>query len=700
MSSMNSQAFLLQPLSQLKGIGIKQQQAFAKLKIANLEQLLLHLPLRYEDHSKRHFLAQIAHEQSALLHLQIIDAKILPGKRARLVARATDGSTEVQLTWFYFQAYQLQRLRPGSCWRVYAQIRHNGFGLEIVHPQLQPLASLDQQVVNQGFLPVYSLVDKLSQSLLRSAVAQALQILRQMPSFNDLPVEWQQRFAWPSLFQALNQLHFPQSNQQVEEIEQGTSLAMQRLLITELLAHHLSLKQVKQQQAKWQAYRPQPGVGEPLAARLRQSLPFSLTSAQERVIAEITEDLQAHQPMQRLLQGDVGSGKTLVACFSMLPVLASGWQVAILAPTEILAEQHFQNFSHWLEPMGISTALLTGKQKKSQKKQLLSALAEGKIKLVVGTHAIFQPDVEYTALALVILDEQHRFGVEQRLSLLQKGQDQQGRSPHQLAMSATPIPRTLAMTLWGDLACSVIDELPPGRQAIETRLISSERRYDVMERIAHAVKQGAQAYWVNTLIEESEQLNSQAAEETWQELSAGLPGLSIGLIHGRQKPKEKQDIMAQFKAGELQVLVATTVIEVGVDVPNASIMIIENAERLGLAQLHQLRGRVGRGSKASFCLLLYQGPMSEHGKARLQAMRESQDGFFLAEQDLQLRGPGELLGKRQSGAMQFRLVDLVRDVDLLPRIEPLAIELENSHPQLITPLIERWLAHCQHYAQA
>lgn len=692
---------LLQPVSLLKGVGAKQTEAFAKLGVANLEQLLLHLPVRYEDHSQRYWLSQLANEQSALLQLQIIDAAIVPGRRARLCARATDGTGEVQLTWFHFQAYQLQRLQPGSCWRLYGQVRHNGYMRDIAHPQLQAIASLDEPQSQAGFVPIYALADRLTQPLLRSAIVQTLQLMAQQPEqYDDLPPSWQHRYRWPSLHQSLLQLHFPRSAQDMQQIASGQSPAMQRLVTTELLAHHLSLRQLKNQQAQWQSYPCVPARAEPLLASLRQQLPFQLTQAQERVLREIAGDMQGSQPMQRLLQGDVGSGKTLVACFALMPILAMGWQAALLAPTEILAEQHWRNFSAWLEPLGLRVALLTGKQKKSQKKKTLEALASGSIHLLIGTHAIFQADVEYQQLAMVVLDEQHRFGVEQRLSLLQKGQDEQGRSPHQLAMSATPIPRTLAMTLWGDLSCSVIDELPPGRLPIQTNLLSGDRRYELMERIAVAVAGGAQVYWVNTLIEESEQLTTQAAQETWQELQAGLPTLKVGLLHGRLKAADKQRVMDDFKQGDLQVLVATTVIEVGVDVPNASIMVIENAERLGLAQLHQLRGRVGRGSKASFCLLLYQTPLSKHSAARLKCMKESQDGFYLAEQDLQLRGPGELMGKRQAGLLQFRVADLLRDSALLTGIPSLADDLLLQAPDLAESLLARWLAHVQHFAQA
>jgi ATP-dependent DNA helicase RecG len=491
----------------------------------------------------------------------------------------------------------------------------------------------------------------------------------------------------------LRYLHQPTADAPQAQLLEGTHPFQQRLAFEELLAHQLSLLQLRAQTRQHGA--PNCSGSERLCKRFLTQLPFKLTAAQQRVVGQIERDLTQAVPMLRLLQGDVGSGKTVVAALAALRAVSSGYQVALMAPTEILAEQHRHNFAAWLEPLGIRLGWLSGKVKGKQRQAELAAIASGAAGVVIGTHALFQDDVKFQRLGLAIIDEQHRFGVHQRLALQEKGG---ALRPHQLIMTATPIPRTLAMSAYADLDTSVIDELPPGRQAIRTMVISNDRRSEVVERIRQACREGRQAYWVCTLIEESELLQAQAAEATWEDLQAALPELKVGLLHGRMKAGDKVATMAAFKARELQLLIATTVIEVGVDVPNASLMIIENPERLGLAQLHQLRGRVGRGSVESFCLLLYQAPLSQLGKARLQVLRDSNDGFVIAEKDLQLRGPGEVLGTRQTGLLQMRIADLQRDAALLPAVVEYGRWLYQQHPERVARIVERWLPNRDRYA--
>ncbi len=509
-----------------------------------------------------------------------------------------------------------------------------------------------------------------------------------------LPEQIRQEFQLPALYDAVKYLHQPPTDANIEELKAGSHPAQYRLSFEELLAHQLSLigKKFKAKEDS-SIILNEPGE---ILDKLLKTLPFSPTGAQNRVVGEILEDLKQGHPMLRLIQGDVGSGKTLVAAMTAAVFVAQGLQVAIMAPTEILAEQHLANFSQWFQPLGIEVAWMVGKLKGKQREQELAKIASGEAKIVVGTHALFQDSVEFHNLSLAIIDEQHRFGVHQRMALREKGMNGQ-LQPHQLIMTATPIPRTLAMSAYADLDCSIIDELPPGRTPVTTIVVSDQRRDEVISRVQASCQQGHQAYWVCTLIEESDALQCQAAEDTATMLSEQLQDLSIGLVHGRLKAQEKADIMARFKAGELQLLVATTVIEVGVDVPNASLMVIENPERLGLAQLHQLRGRVGRGSTASHCVLLYKTPLGQQGKARLSTMRETSDGFKIAEKDLELRGPGELLGSRQTGLMEFKVADLQRDKGLLDQVQATAQRLYHHHPEAISPLLQRWLPNIDHY---
>ncbi|MFN3164803.1 MAG: ATP-dependent DNA helicase RecG, partial [Pseudohongiellaceae bacterium] len=528
----------------------------------------------------------------------------------------------------------------------------------------------------------------------RKIIGQALNQLERNPPRDLLPESLLQPFRLPSLAAAIAMVHSPPADAPQAWLSDGANPGQKRLAFEELLAHRLCMRRYRS--SSDQLAGPKLTEDPALTRGLLQQLGFTLTGAQQRACAEIAADLESGQPMLRLLQGDVGSGKTVVAAIAALQAIASGYQVALMAPTEILAEQHLLTFRQWLEPLGVTVGWLSGKSKGKQRRETLEALVSGECRLLVGTHALFQDEVIYQRLGLVIVDEQHRFGVHQRLALRDKAAGDDS-NPHQLVMTATPIPRTLAMSAYADLDSSVLDELPPGRTPVNTALVSAQRRDQVVARISSACAGGNQAYWVCTLIEESESLQAQAAEATAEQLRELLPTLAIGLIHGRLKAAEKAAIMASFKAGEISLLVATTVIEVGVDVPNASLMVIENPERLGLAQLHQLRGRVGRGHKESHCILLYQNPLSETGKQRLQVMRESTDGFYIAERDLQIRGPGQVLGTQQTGLMTFRIADISRDAGMLDDVKDACDVVMQQYPEIIDPLINRWLGDRVHY---
>ena len=567
----------------------------------------------------------------------------------------------------------------------------------MVHPEYKIVQSAEQ-LLDPQLRPVYPLTEGLTQTTLRKAVSQAMTLyLQQQDSVADwLPAEILNRHQYPTLTEALQILHNPPAAIATELMNNRPLPALQRLAFEEFLAHHLALLQGKLSYKKWQS--PVFVADETARQQFMHQLPFQLTAAQQRVIAEIESDCRRPQPMLRLVQGDVGSGKTVVAAVAALSALAAGFQVAVMAPTELLAEQHFRNFSTWFARSGHDMQFLTGQLKGKTRQAVLEAMNSGKAGIIVGTHALFQDSVQFHRLGLIIIDEQHRFGVNQRLALREKGQAT-GLRPHQLIMTATPIPRTRAMLQYSDLDISIIDELPPGRQAVTTSVIPSERRPEVISRIQHWVDQQRQAYWVCTLIEESEQLECEAAEKTAASLTHALPNVRVGLVHGRMKSSEKDAVMQAFKNRDCDLLVATTVIEVGVDVPNAGLMIIENPERLGLSQLHQLRGRVGRGNQASYCLLLYQAPLSQIGRQRLSILKESNDGFVIAEKDLQLRGPGEVMGTRQTGQMQFKIAELNRDAELLELIPEAAQLLQAEHPQAIAALIQRWIGHNHHYAE-
>ncbi len=682
-------------LTALKGVGPRMAERLERLGLRSVEDLLFHLPYKYQDRTRVVAIGSLQPGVEAVIEGEIEVCDIKFGKRRSLLCRMGDGSGSIMLRFFHFSAKQKQALERGVRLRCYGEVRRGPVMLEMVHPEYRQVG--DEMVTPQEeyLTPVYPATDGVAQKTLRQLAVQALNLLRQGEVKDYLPPELLASSGLPSLQQALLEVHQPLPDTPVFELIEGDTPARQRLVLEELLAHHLSLRQLrhKAQQDAAPLLKPT-GL---LRKKILAALPFALTAAQQRVIAEIDADLAQPFPMQRLVQGDVGSGKTVVAAAAAVHAIEAGYQVAVMAPTELLAEQHRYNFSAWLQPLGLKIAWLSGKQGIKQRRENLALLASGEAALAVGTHALFQDEVVFDQLGLVVVDEQHKFGVHQRLALREKG-SRDGQVPHQLIMTATPIPRTLAMTAYADLDNSIIDELPPGRTPVETVVISGERRAEVVARVHKACgEEGRQAYWVCTLIEESEVLQCQAAEEAATMLVEALPDLKIGLVHGRLKPAEKEQLMARFKANELDLLVATTVIEVGVDVPNASLMIIENAERLGLAQLHQLRGRVGRGSVSSSCVLMYHKPLSRQGKARLAALRETNDGFEIARRDLELRGPGEVLGTRQSGVLRLRIADLERDQGLLPEVGRLANELLQRWPGQVAPLIDRWLGDGQRY---
>ncbi|UTW09808.1 ATP-dependent DNA helicase RecG [Pseudomonas benzenivorans] len=679
----------------LKGVGAALAEKLAKVGLETLQDLLFHLPLRYQDRTRIVPIGALRPGQDAVIEGTVAGADVVMGRRRSLLVRLQDGSGTLSLRFYHFSQAQKEGLKRGTLVRCYGEVRPGSSGLEIYHPEYRALSGGEPIAVEQTLTPIYPTTEGLTQQRLRSLSEQALARLGPHSLPDWLPEELARDYRLGPLDQAIRYLHRPPPDADLEELAEGRHWAQHRLAFEELLTHQLSLQRLREQVRAQQA--PHLPIAKRLPQQFLSNLGFPPTGAQQRVGAEIAYDLSQDEPMLRLVQGDVGAGKTVVAAFAALQALEAGYQVALMAPTEILAEQHFLNFSRWLAPLGLEVAWLAGKLKGKARAAALAQIAGG-VPMVVGTHALFQDEVQFRNLALVIIDEQHRFGVQQRLALRQKGVG--GRlCPHQLIMTATPIPRTLAMSAYADLDTSILDELPPGRTPVNTVLVADGRRLEVIERVRSACNEGRQAYWVCTLIEESEELTCQAAETTFEDLAAALGGLHVGLIHGRMKPAEKAAVMEQFKQGQLQLLVATTVIEVGVDVPNASLMIIENPERLGLAQLHQLRGRVGRGSAASHCVLLYHPPLSQLGRERLGIMRETSDGFVIAEKDLELRGPGEMLGTRQTGLLQFKVADLMRDADLLPAVRDAAQALLAHWPQHVSPLLQRWLRHGQQYGQ-
>lgn len=690
------------PVSAIKGVGAALSAKLAKMNIFSLQDLLFNLPLRYLDRTRVTPIGALQPNMNAVVEAEVRACDVVMGRRRSLVCRVQDGTGSLNLRFYHFNSAQKQRLSAGLRLRIFGETRRGAAGLEMYHPEYEALLDAAPLALEQTLTPIYPATEGLTQPRLRSLAQQALAWLNQHPINELLPEAVRRQLNQCSLADALRYLHQPPVGANVQQLLDGEHPYQQRLAFEELLAHHLSLLLLRRETQADGA--PRLRLTPALEHGFYRQLGFTLTRAQQRVVAEIAEDIAKPLPMLRLVQGDVGSGKTVVAALAALAAVASGKQAVVMAPTEILAEQHRINFAKWLAPLGIQLGWLTGKLKAAERREQLAAIADGRAQLIIGTHALFQEAVSFAELALVIIDEQHRFGVHQRLTLSEKGQVSSHNAPllrpHQLIMTATPIPRTLAMSAYADLDCSVIDELPPGRTPVTTVVIGDSRREEVVERVRLACEQGRQAYWVCTLIEESEALEAQAAEVTAESLSQALPRLRVGLIHGRLKAAEKEAVMASFKAGELDLLVATTVIEVGVDVPNASLMIIENPERLGLAQLHQLRGRVGRGSAASHCVLLYGSPLSQNSRERLRVMRESSDGFYIAEQDLQLRGPGEVLGTRQTGEMQFKIADLQRDGHMLPQVKSAALLLLQEQPQLSQQIVQRWLGLNQRYLQA
>lgn len=685
------------PVTALTGIGSQSAARLEKLGIHTVQDLLFHLPLRYQDRSRIVPIAELLPGMTTLVCGSVEFTDSIQRGRPSVICRIADDSGTLSLRFFHFSVQQSQQLRPGTLLGCFGEIRYGYQGLEMVHPEYKIVTSAEQ-LLETTLTPVYPLTEGVSQSALRKAIKQALALCLQSDSAiaDWLPPGLLQQYRYPSLTDALQTLHNPPPQLSADIISGGTLPALKRLVFEEFLAHHLALLQGKLAYKSWQA--PVFQLNDAVKQAFIGRLPFRLTGAQQRVIAEIESDCRQPQAMLRLVQGDVGSGKTVVAALAALMALDSGFQVAVMAPTELLAEQHFRNFSTWFAGTATQVSFLTGQLKGKTRQATLQALADGKAGIVIGTHALFQDSVQFHKLGLIVIDEQHRFGVHQRLALREKGQHG-GLRAHQLIMTATPIPRTLAMLQYSDLDISVIDELPPGRKPVATSAISAERRQDVIGRIEHWVAQQRQAYWVCTLIEESEVLQCEAAEKTAEYLTEALPTVRIGLVHGRMKAAEKDAVMQAFKNGDCDLLVATTVIEVGVDVPNAGLMIIENPERLGLSQLHQLRGRVGRGNQDSYCLLLYQSPLSPAGKQRLAILKESNDGFVIAEKDLELRGPGEVMGTRQTGQIQFKIADLERDSGLLELIPPAAQLIHQQHPEAIQPLIQRWIGHSRHYAE-
>ena len=695
------------PLTALPGCGPKVAEKLAARGLGCLQDLWLQLPRQYEDRTRLTPIARLQPGVAAQVEGRV--EAVERGFRFRPVLRVAigdDSSATLVLRFFHFRAAQIAQFAPGARVRCYGTPRPGQHGLEIVHPSYHLLDGEADGALGEQLDPVYPAVEGIGPASLRRLIGLALDRLPADESLELLPRELRERLDLPSLREALLTVHRPAPDADVAALLAGRHPAQRRLALEELLAHHLSLRRQRMVQQAHAAPVLRPMR---LADLLREALPFALTNAQKRVFDEIRADLGKPSPMLRLVQGDVGSGKTVVAALAAMLAVETGKQAALMAPTELLAEQHLNSLRGWLEPLGVRVAWLAGKVTGRARRQVLAEVASGEAQLVVGTHALMQEGVAFADLALAIVDEQHRFGVHQRLALRDKGAggsvgengDVSSRIvPHQLVMTATPIPRTLAMAAYADLDVSSIDELPPGRTPVQTIALSAERRPELVERIRAACAQGRQAYWVCTLIDDSDEVVAQAAQSTYEELTAQLPKVRVGLVHGRIKAADKQSTMRAFKAGEIDLLVATTVIEVGVDVANASLMIIENAERLGLAQLHQLRGRVGRGSAASSCVLLYRSPLSMLARQRLETMRETNDGFVIAEKDLQLRGPGELLGTRQTGLPAFRVADLARDADLLPLVQQVGERLLAESPDLAERIVMRWVGGAARYASA
>lgn len=682
----------------LTGVGPKVAERLQRIQVYTVQDLLFHLPIRYQDRTRIRPVGALRAGEECVVIGNIAHSEVVFRKRRMLLVSVEDGTGRVLLRFFYFNKSQRDSLSNGVKIRCFGEIRQGLKGPEMVHPEYEILVYDEPAKVEDHLTPIYSTTEGLHQLSLRRLTAQALKWVNQndAPSLDLLPTPPVIDGKTVSIIEALKFVHRPPPEADTEALSLGRHPMQRRLAFEELLAQQLSLSKLRLQMQKQDAVSIQ-AKGQ-LYNNLLNELEFELTKAQKRVIKTVFSDLSNDYPMLRLVQGDVGSGKTLVAIAGCLQAIEAGYQAVMMAPTEILAEQHLRNFSQWLEPLGVRLAWLSGKLTASKANEMKALIASGTANAIVGTHALFQQGVEFKNLALVIIDEQHRFGVHQRLALREKG-IQDGMHPHQLIMTATPIPRTLAMTAYADLDYSVIDELPPGRKPISTIAIPMERRQEVVDRVANACRNGQQAYWVCTLVEESEALQCQAAEDVYRELRQLLRGVKVGMVHGRMKGKEKDAVMQKFTAKKIDLLVATTVIEVGVDVPNASLMIIENAERLGLAQLHQLRGRVGRGTEESSCVLVFNPPLTENAKTRIDTMRNTNDGFKIAQVDLEIRGPGEVLGTRQTGMLQLRIANIMRDQDLIPLVQESAKKLLKDYPKNADAVIQRWLGRSTEYGQ-
>ncbi len=668
----------------------------ARLGVRSVEDLLFLLPIRYEDRTRLVEIGALRPGMRITVEGEVELTEIVFRRRRMMLCRIADGTGALLLRFFHFSKSQADALKRGTVLRCFGEVRQGPAGPEMVHPEYRRLAERGGAPLEDSYTGVYPSTEGLQQGRIRRLVDLSLKRLNADPPADLLPAKVTEQLGFPPLIDALHYVHHPPAGASLALLDEGRHPAQQRLVFEELLAHHLSLRLLRTRIRSHGAPPLRPR-GD-LLDRFLASLPFELTGAQRRVLDEILADMRQDRPMLRLVQGDVGSGKTVVAAGAAVVAAGAGYQAAVMAPTELLAEQHYRNLESWLGCLDMKVSWLTGRMSAAARRQSLEDIGSGAAAVVIGTHALFQAGVEFACLGLAVIDEQHRFGVHQRLALTDKaGID--GLRPHQLVMTATPIPRTLAMTSYADLDTSSIDELPPGRGQVTTVVVPASRRAEVLDRVRLACASGRQAYWVCPLIEESDALQCQAAEETAATLSGALPDLSVGLVHGRMKASDKQAVMDEFKAGRIQLLVATTVIEVGVDVPNASLMIIENSERMGLAQLHQLRGRVGRGSQDSSCVLMYEPPLGDAADRRLRVLRETNDGFRIAEEDLRLRGPGEVLGTRQTGMMQMRVADLMRDRELLPQVRKIADRLLAERSVSIPRLLERWIGEATRYGQ-
>ena len=688
-------------VTKLAGVGPQMAIKLARVHVHSVQDVLFHLPHRYEDRTSVTDLGALLPNLSTVVIGQVELAQVVFGRRRSLLVRISDGTGSLTIRMFHFNRAQEKSFRRGVWLKCFGETRSGLKGYEMIHPEYRVSSTEPKGGMDSTLTPVYPTTEGVSQAFWRKVSDQALKIalpqVEELVSVSCLPAELQSAYESASLQQALIALHRPSVGVDLVQMQEANSVAHQRLIMEELLAHHFSLR--KSRALREHEQSPSLKTNAELEQQFLKNLGFTLTGAQQRVSKEVAEDIATKSPAMRLVQGDVGSGKTVVAALAMLRAVSSNVQTVLMAPTELLAEQHYKTLGAWFEDLGIAVGWLASKTPAKQKRETMQKLASGELLVAVGTHALIQEAVEYKELGLVVIDEQHRFGVEQRLAL--RAKTPEGRVPHQLVMTATPIPRTLAMTFYADLDVSSIDELPPGRKVVETLVIPADpRREEVVARVRGACEQGRQVYWVCPLIDESEVLEAQAATDTERELSERLGNARVGLVHGRLKPKEKEAVMADFRDAKIDLLVATTVIEVGVDVPNASLMVIENAERMGLAQLHQLRGRVGRGSEQSFCILLYQTPLGQHAKQRLQTLRETNDGFVIAEKDLEIRGAGELLGTRQTGSITFKVADLIRDQHLLPSVEGCASKLVKLAPDKVERLIDRWIGSKENYVNA